>query len=110
MAWYEFGIMERAPGLERYDEYEPGRFGCIPVRDDLLDDLLPQLVPLECYWHTLARPAQALCECGINLIPPQSLPRFLRLLRQAARPELNPLTELLETAAARQKFVILYGL
>ena len=40
MASYEFGVMDPGPlpGV-RYDAYEPEKYRCIPVRDDLIDHM-----------------------------------------------------------------------
>lgn len=44
MAKHEFGIMERAPSPgERYDTYEPERYGCISVLDEDLEGLFADL-------------------------------------------------------------------
>jgi len=110
MAKHDFGILDTAPGVERYDDYTPEQYHCIPVRDDLLDEILPRLTPIDCFWHTRARPAKALCEYGVNLIPPESLSFFLSVLRQAGNTEWAPLIALLEEAAARCRYVIHYGL
>ena len=56
MAKHEFGIMERAPSPgERYDTYEPERYGCISVPDEDLEGLFADL-RINVYWHTLDRP------------------------------------------------------
>ena len=68
MAKHEFGIMERAPSPgERYDTYEPERYGCISVPDEDLEGLFADL-RINVYWHTLDRPEKGLAYCGITLI------------------------------------------
>ena len=55
MAKHEFGIMKRAPSPgERYDTYEPERYGCISVPDEDLEGLFADL-RINVYWHTLDR-------------------------------------------------------
>ena len=55
MAKHEFGIIERAPSPgERYDTYEPERYGCISVPDEDLEGLFADL-RINVYWHTLDR-------------------------------------------------------
>ena len=110
MAVHEFGIMPSAPGTERYDAYEPQRYGCVEVSDDLLETVLPQLDGLECFWHTTLCPGRNLAYCGITLIPPQSLPTFLRVLCASGKSGFAPLICLLEQAERQQCYLIHFGL
>lgn len=109
MAKHEFGRMEHPPGPERYDAYEPARYHCVAVEDGLLDKALPALGELDCFWHTLSRPAKGLAYCGVTLIPPQSLPGFAAALRQTGESGFAELIALLERAAAERNFVIHFG-
>lgn len=103
---HEFGVMSTDPEPgERYDEYEPQKYGCIAVDDALVEQFGDAVLrDLPCYWHTLDRPEHGLAYCGITLIPPASLP----VLLEAA--EIDPLRELIRTAMAEDKFIIHYGL
>lgn len=92
------------PG-ERYDEYEPKKYGCITVHDDLVEVFAPKLEEMTCYWHTLDRPGKGLAYCGITLIPPESLPFFAEAVG-----DIEPLQALIRKAAAEKKFIIHYGL
>ena len=109
MATHEFGIMPRdpAPG-ERYDTYEPERYGCVAVDDELVEALAEKLVDVPVYWHTLDRPEKGLAYCGITLIPPESIPVVLAALDAAE--EWTSLGGLMEEAKATGRFVIHYGL
>lgn len=109
MAAHEFGIMLRdpAPG-ERYDTYEPERYGCVAVDDELAEVLAEKLADVPVYWHTLDRPERGLAYCGITLIPPGSIPAVLTALDAAE--EWTTLGGLLEEAKAAGRFVIHYGL
>ena len=47
MAKHEFGILPRDPRLgERYDAYEPERYGCVSVDDAWLEPLLEKLADI----------------------------------------------------------------
>ena len=109
MAKHEFGILPRDPRLgERYDAYEPERYGCVSVDDAWLEPLLEKLADIPAYWHALDRPEKGLAYCGVTLIPPASVPVLLAALEAAETPP--PLRALLERAQAEGRFVIHYGL
>ena len=109
MATHEFGIMPQdpAPG-ERYDTYEPERYSCVAVDDELVEALAEKLADVPVYWHTLDRPEKGLAYCGITLIPPESIPALLAALDAAEA--WTSLGGLLEEAKAAERFVIHYGL
>ena len=107
MAKHEFGIMERAPSPgERYDTYEPERYGCISVPDEDLEGLFADL-RINVYWHTLDRPEKGLAYCGITL-PPDAVPSILADIDGVEK--LTPLKSLLLQARDENRFVIHYGL
>ncbi len=104
---HEFGIMltNPVPGL-RYDAYEPEKYGCIAVHDEIVEKFGDSVLrDLPVFWHTVDRPEKGLAYCGITLIPPASLPTLLK-----AAGESGPLQKLLEKAMAENRFVIHYGL
>ena len=109
MASYEFGIMDPGPlpGV-RYDTYEPEKYRCIPVRDDLIDPLLEAFSAFGTYYHTLSVPGMGLSWAGITLIPPESLPGFLSVLPEGS--EYDGLRTMFREARAKERFVICYGL
>ena len=109
MAVHEFGSLTRdpVPG-ERYDTYEPERYGCVAVDDEWVEPLAEKLAELPVYWHTLDRPEKGFACCGITLIPPSSIPAVLAALDAAE--EWTTLGGLLEEAKAQGRFVIHYGL
>lgn len=109
MAKHEFGMMERDPRPgERYDTYEPERYHCISVHDDYLEDILGDFGEIPFYWHTLDRPGYGLAYTGITLIPPGSIPAFLRAL--TGKEGFGELRGLLSEAERKGKFVIHFGI
>ena len=104
---HEFGIMltDPQPG-KRYDEYEPEKYNCISVPDEIVENLGDAVLrDMPCYWHTTSVPGKGLAYCGITLIPPASLPLLLH-----AAGESSPLGKLLQKAIAEERFVIHFGL
>ncbi len=109
MAKHDFGIMPQAPQHDvRYDEYEPKRYHCIAVEDDVIETVDPLLCEIPMLWHTTDVPGKGLAYCGVTLIPPDASRRILEVLPE--NPELNELCTLLETACAMGKWVIHYGI
>lgn len=109
MAKHEFGIMDVAPMLEQeYNNYEPEKYDCISVHDDYIEPLLEKLSVVDCFWHTLSRPEKNLAYCGITLIPPYSLNRFIEIIEGEAGTE--GLMSLLLKAEKEDKFVIHFGI
>ena len=112
MCAHDFGILPQVDPQRDYgDSYEPQRYECIKVEDDLLLEVAERLQEkLETYWHTMSRPAHGLAWYGVTLIPPRSLLPMVRILKGNGNPEFYPLTQLLERAAAEGKTVIHYGI
>lgn len=106
---HEYGIMENPPKHgERYDSYEPEKYNCISVDDVYLEEILEEFSHIDMYWHSLDVPGKGIAYCGINLIPPESMDAYIRVI--GGRDGFGELTELLEKAKAENKFVIHYGL
>ena len=110
MAEHGFGIMPVTPGKERYDTYDPEKYGCIDVDDALIEPLLPALQEMDCFWHTLRQPGKGLAYTGITLIPPASLPLFRRLLRKTEQEELAELLRLADKAQAENHYLLHFGI
>lgn len=109
MAQHEFGIMEQAPARgERYDAYEPWKYRCIAVDDDLIEPLLPRLASVKFFWHSVDMPGKGLAYCGVTLIPPESIDGMIQAMDGA--PQLRALEELLSAARNKNKYVIHFGI
>lgn len=108
MAKHEFGIMERAPSPgERYDTYEPERYGCISVPDEDLEGLFADLrINVYCILWTGRKRGWRIV--GITLIPPDAVPSILADIDGVEK--LTPLKSLLLQARDENRFVIHYGL
>lgn len=109
MAKHEFGIFEIAPrkGV-RYDEYEPHKYGCISVSDELLDSVAHKLQKIDFYMHTTDIKAKGLAWCGVTLIPPESLDAFADAVGEKS--ELAELETLIRAAQKEDKWMIHFGL
>ena len=56
MAKHEFGIMDIPPTREQeYNTYEPEKYHCLSVEDEIIESLLQEFSVIPCYWHSLNR-------------------------------------------------------
>ncbi len=109
MATHEFGIMPEAPlPGKRYNQYEPWKYDCISVDDELIESIIPELESIDFFWHALSFKGMGLAYTGVTLIPPSSLSGFLARINDD--PGWKELKELLEKAKKENKWVIHYGL
>ena len=109
MAKHEFGIMHNAPERgKRYDEYEPQKYNCISVEDELLETVDRKFNEIDFYWHTLDVNGKSIAYCGVTLIPPDSMNAFIDIIKDI--PDLSELKELTEKALKENKWIIHFGL
>ncbi len=109
MAKHEFGLMPRAPlAGERYDVYEPYRYHCITVDDEIIEKLCRKTADIKVYWHTLDCPAKGLAYCGITLIPPETAGELLAAADGIS--QLAALRKLLRQARRQSRFMIHFGI
>lgn len=118
MATHGFGILRDFEPEKWYQEYEPERYECILVDDDLIEEMLltseEGFSQMEAYACTSLQPIQGLNYCGVTLIPPCSLKTFYALVNQfqAARchPELDTLLTTITAAMAEGSYLIHFGI
>lgn len=109
MARHEFGIMDIAPMLgQEYNDYEPEKYHCISVDDENIVPLLKELSEISCYWHSLRREEKGLAYCGITIIPPNSLGKFISIID--SKIPFDELKDVLQKAAKENKYVIHFGI
>ncbi len=109
MLTHKFGIMDRAPRLdEYYDDYEPEKYNCVTVNDEIICPLLEEVFNTEMYWHSLKNPGHGLAYCGITLIPPAALDDMINAL--SPKEGSAELCNLLQKAKVNKKYVIHFGI
>ncbi len=109
MAFHEFGIMQTTPQKgQRCDEYEPDKYNCLSVNDDHIENILEGLSDIDLYWHTLDVSGKGLAYCGVTLIPPSSMQKFIAVIENIS--ELQQLKEILTQACNENKWIIHFGL
>lgn len=118
MAKHEFGIIDSFDENKWYSKYEPEKYHCISVSDDLIEKFMleyhEELMKIRTYFQAITQPSAGLDYCGVTLIPPESLEQFKDLLIKAngryQSRELESLIEKVTNAIGENKYLIHYGI
>lgn len=118
MSHHEFGVMEEIMYNVRYDTYEPKKYKCISVDDEIIEEVLhnyeEKFKKMKAYIHTTSLPGYGLNYTGITLVPPESLWKFRDIIVDANRyyrsEELELLIKTIDVAIKREKFIIHFGI
>ncbi|TZE80678.1 hypothetical protein [Calorimonas adulescens] len=118
MAKHEFGIIDFFEENKWYSEYEPEKYNCISVDDDLLEELIgkyiEELMKVETYFQITTQPGHGLDYCGVTLIPPTSLKQFRDVITKAnsyyQSQDLQLLIKKVSDAIIENKYLIHYGI
>lgn len=110
----EFGIINEFDKGKDYSEvYEPQKYNCVAIDDDILNDWWNKLTSIKTYFHCYSRPNFALDRWGVTLIPPESLEDFYNIVstdkRSKSSKELINLMQLIRKTISDNKYVIHYG-
>lgn len=110
----QFGIIDEFEKDKDYSsEYEPQKYNCIAIDDDILNDWWNELILIKTYFHSYSRPSFALARWGVTLIPPESLEAFYNIVStdrcSKTSKELIDLIALLRRAISENKYIIHYG-
>ncbi len=108
MLRHAFGIIpdDPRPGI-RYEEYEPDKYNCIFIDDEVLLTILDELKEMKCYWHSIDRQEKGLAYHGVSLIPPEALDIFESIV--SGKDNLQELQDLISQAENEQKYIIHFG-
>ncbi len=118
LAKHEFGIIDSFEDNKWYCEYEPEKYNCISVSDDLIEDLIikynTELKAIKTYFQVSNQPNTGLDYYGVTLIPPESLRQFRDVIIKAnshyQSQELKLLIEKVSDAIIKNKYLIHYGI
>ena len=118
MAKHDFGIIDFFEENKWYSEYEPEKYNCISVHDDLLEEMIikynEELMAIKTYLQVTTQPGNGLDYCGVTLIPPESLKQFREIIIKAnsyyQSQELQSLVEKVSNAISENKYLIHYGI
>ncbi|MBU3191563.1 hypothetical protein K9O30_01350 [Clostridium bowmanii] len=110
----EFGIIDKFERNKDYSsDYEPQKYNCVSIDDEILNDWWNELTLIKTYFHCYSRPDFALARWGVTLIPPESLEAFYNIVSKDTKSkssvDLVDLMILLRKAISENKYVIHYG-
>ncbi|WKV08568.2 hypothetical protein Q2T46_13700 [Thermoanaerobacterium sp. CMT5567-10] len=118
VAKHEFGIIDSFEENKWYSDYEPKKYNCISVNDDLIEELIKkyneELMAIKTYFQVTTQPGNGLDYYGVTLIPPKSLIQFrdviIKANSQYQSQELQALIEMITDAIKKDKYLIHYGI
>ena len=110
----EFGIIDKIEKDKDYSKYEPQKYHCVFIDDEVyINDWWDRLVLMKTYFHNLNRSATGLARWGVTLIPPESLAAFQDIVISDKRikedNQLVLLAEKIQQAIRENKYMIHYG-
>lgn len=113
MPVHEFGIIDNIENEKNDIDYEPLKYNCICVDDEIINSLNKHLSIMKTYFHSLKRPKFGLAYWGITIIPPESLSLFYEVVTSSTfykkSVELNELAININQAKEECKHMIHYG-
>lgn len=116
---HEFGIMDYVEKDKEYVDYEPEKYNCIVVDDDLFMEICNKnykgkIEKMETFFQSINRPETGIAYYAITLIPPKSLKLFLDIIVEEnisyKSKELERLIEKISHAIREDKFLIHFGI
>ena len=118
LAKHDFGIIDSFKENKWYSDYEPEKYNCISVNDDLLEELIikynKELMAIKTYFQITTQPGSGLDYYGVTLIPPESLKQFRGIIIKANNhyksQKLQLLIEKISNAISENKYLIHYGI
>lgn len=110
----EFGIIDEIDYKKDYSKYEPQKYNCVFIDDDIyINDWWKRLSTMKTYFHSMNRPNFALARWGITLIPPESLTIFQDIVLTDKRiyndDNLVQLANVIQKAIDENKYMIHFG-
>ncbi len=108
---HEFGIIGKVDDNKKYDSYEPEKYSCVSVDDEIIFKIIEEMKCLKTYHHSLSRVSFGLAYYGVTLIPPESLKELITIIEKNIfqNNEVNTLLTILKYGLEKNKYIIHYG-
>jgi hypothetical protein len=114
MPVHKFGIIDKIENVKRDIGYEPQKYNCISVDDEIINHLKEHLSIMRTFFHSLERPEFGLAYWGITIIPPESLSVLNDVITSSTMckksAELNQLALKIIKAKEENKYMIHFGI
>jgi hypothetical protein len=111
---HDFGIIDNIESVKRRKiGYEPQKYNCISIDDEIIHNLTNHLSIMRTYFHSLEHIEFGLAYAGITIIPPESLLFFYEVITSSSiygkSSELNELAAKIVMARRENKHMIHFG-
>ena len=114
MPRHEFGLIENIEKEKSYDSYEPEKYNCISIDDDIIQSFVKSMGTMKTYYHNMNRPDFGLAYCGVTIIPPESLIQFQNIILSSKMiresEEVVELANIISQAINQNKYMIHFGI
>lgn len=77
---HEFWVIHDFNNQKENIDYEPPKYNCVSIDDDIIHCLWEQLSVMKIYFHSFKRPEYGLVTYGVTMIPPTLLALFCELV------------------------------
>ena len=109
MPVHEFGIMPKPPIKRKsYFRYEPEKYNCISIDDDVLFAVSEKLKDIKSFWGKLGNESSGLDYYGVTMIPTESIPSFILIIKD--HKEMAEFCKLLAKAETENRWIIHFGI
>lgn len=114
MPKHEFGIIDELDLEKKYDVYEPEKYSCVEIDDEIIEDLLDELEKLITYFHKIGNENFGLAYYGVTILPPSSLNLFLDIIERNKNKfeedQYQLFVSLIQSAMDKKKHMIHFGI
>ncbi len=114
MPKHEFGIIDKLNNEKEYNIYEPEKYSCISIDDEIIYDLVDEFEKLNTYFHKIENKNFGLAYFGVTILPPSSLILFLDIIKKNENKfeedQYQLFVNLIQSAINNKKHMIHFGI
>ena len=110
---HQFGIIDNFDKQKIYKDFEPEKYGCVTVSDDIVSLWCYHTETMLCYTGDTTKISRGLAMCGVTIIPPESLTKFVQIVETKTprlhAAEVDELIKAIDKAIRQDKYMIHFG-
>lgn len=107
----EFAIIDNLDLECDYSFTDKNKYNYVKISDDFVNEWVSNLKKMPTFWHNLNRPNEGLARYGVTLISPESLSKFLDVIKKdESEDEVKELMKMVEEAKKENKYIIHFGI